>query len=116
MFLLKEMISRGREISIGEPGVPFGSDGRSGINQEFERLDMGDVWRNGEENNRNLWREVSKRCVDVERQIIEASMEEKRSLVFYNELKSRLEKKLYIKYAPKRLEEAYGGGKWASGN
>jgi hypothetical protein len=53
---------------------------------------MGDVWRNGEEDNINVWREVSKRCVDIERQNMETSMKEKRSLVFYNELKSSWEK------------------------
>jgi hypothetical protein len=47
---------------------------------------MGDIWINGEENNRNVWREVSKRCMDIERQNMEVSMREKRSLVFYNEL------------------------------
>jgi hypothetical protein len=50
----------------------------------------------GEENNRNVWREVSKRCMDIERQNTEASMREKRSLVFCNELKNNWEKKLYI--------------------
>jgi hypothetical protein len=35
---------------------------------------MGDIWINGEENNRNVWREVSKRCVDIERQNMEASV------------------------------------------
>jgi hypothetical protein len=49
---------------------------------------MRDIWIMGEENNRNVWREVSKRRVDIEKQNMEASMGEKRSLVFYNELKS----------------------------
>jgi hypothetical protein len=57
---------------------------------------MGDIWINGEENNRNVWREASKRCMDIERQNMEASMREKWSLVFYNELKSSWDKKLYI--------------------
>jgi DNA repair ATPase RecN len=58
---------------------------------------MGHIWINGEENNRTVLREVSKRCVDIERQNMEASMrEKKRSLVFYNELKSSWENKLYI--------------------
>jgi hypothetical protein len=54
---------------------------------ELEGLGMGNNWIKGEENNRNIWREVSKRCMDTERQNMEASMKEKRSLVFYNELK-----------------------------
>jgi hypothetical protein len=48
--------------------------------------------------------ERSKRCADIERQNMEASMREKRSLVFYNELKNSWEKILYID-APMRLEE-----------
>jgi hypothetical protein len=54
---------------------------------------MGDIWIKEEENNRNVWREVSKRCMDIERQNMEASVKEKRSLVFYNELKNNWEKK-----------------------
>jgi hypothetical protein len=57
---------------------------------------MGDIWIMGEENNRNVWREVNKRCMDIERQNIEAGMKEKRSLVLSNELKDNWEKKLYI--------------------
>jgi hypothetical protein len=39
------------------------------VKQELERLGMyRGFWKNGEENNRNVWREVSKRCVDIERQ------------------------------------------------
>jgi hypothetical protein len=66
------------------------------IKQELERLGVGDIWKNGEENNRNVWREVSKRCVDIERQNMEASMIEKRSLVFYSEFMNNWEKELYI--------------------
>jgi hypothetical protein len=44
--------------------------------------------------------------MDIERQNMEASMKEKRSLVFYNELRNNWENKLYIyRYALKRLEE-----------
>jgi hypothetical protein len=72
---------------------------------------MGDIWINGEENNRNvgLWREVSKRCVDIERQNMEISMREKRSLVFYNELKRSWEKKVYIEVC---TQEARRGIEW----
>jgi hypothetical protein len=45
-------------------------------------------------NNRNVWSEVSKRCMDIGRQNMEASMNEKRLLVFYNELKNNWENKL----------------------
>jgi hypothetical protein len=57
---------------------------------------MRDMWINGEENNRNVWREVSKRCVDTKRQNMEASMRVKRSLVICTELMRSWEKKLYI--------------------
>jgi hypothetical protein len=70
---------------------------------------MRDIWLNGEENNINVWREVSKRCMDFERQNMEASMRENRSLVFYNELKSSWEKKLYIEVC---TQEARGGIEW----
>jgi hypothetical protein len=71
------------------------------IKQELERLGMRDIWINGEENIRKVWREVSKRCMDIERQNMEASVREKRSLVFYSEWRSSWENK----YIPKRLEE-----------
>jgi hypothetical protein len=61
--------------------------------KQLEGLGMGDIWINGEGNNKNVWREVSKTCMDIDRQNMEASMKEKRSLVFYNELKSSWEKK-----------------------
>jgi hypothetical protein len=57
---------------------------------------MWDIWIMGEENNRNVWREVSKRCMDIERQNMEASMKEKRSLVVYNELQNNWEKEFFI--------------------
>jgi hypothetical protein len=44
--------------------------------------------------------------VDIERQNMEASMREKRSVVFYNELKSNWEKELYLDVC---TEEARGG-------
>jgi hypothetical protein len=37
----------------------------------------GDIWKNREENIGNVWRKVSKRCVDIERQNMEARMGEK---------------------------------------
>jgi hypothetical protein len=67
----------------------------------------------GEENNRNVWREVSKTCMDIERQNMEASMKEKRLLVFYNELKNNWEKKLYIEVGSQ--ESRRGIGCWKMG-
>jgi hypothetical protein len=78
------------------------------IKQELEGLGMGDIWINGEEYNRNVWREVSIRCMDIERQNMEASMKEKGSLVFYNELKNSLEKKLYIEVCTQEARRGIG--------
>jgi hypothetical protein len=39
---------------------------------------MGNIWIKGEESNRNVWREVSKRCMNIERQDMEVSMKEKK--------------------------------------
>jgi hypothetical protein len=74
---------------------------------------MGDIWIMGEENNRNVWREVSKRCMDIKRQNMEASMKEKRSLVFHNELNNNWENKLYIQVCSQ--EARIGIGWWKMG-
>jgi hypothetical protein len=70
-----------------EQSLEKGKNWLNKIKQDLKGLGMGDVWIMGEESNRNVWREVSKRCMDIERQNMGASMKEKRSLVFYNELK-----------------------------
>jgi cell fate (sporulation/competence/biofilm development) regulator YmcA (YheA/YmcA/DUF963 family) len=38
------------------------------LEEELNRLGMGDVWRRGGENNNNVWKVVSKRCIDTEHQ------------------------------------------------
>jgi hypothetical protein len=68
--------------ALKQQSLEKGNDWLNKIKQESEGLVMGDIWINGEENNRNVWRDVSKRCVDIERQNMEASMREKRSRVF----------------------------------
>jgi hypothetical protein len=73
--------------ALKQQSLEKGKNWLNRIKQELEGLGMGDIWIMGEENNRNVWREGSKRCIDIERQNMEASMKEKRSLVFYNELK-----------------------------
>jgi hypothetical protein len=74
--------------ALKQQSLEKGNNWLNKIKQELEILGMGDIWKNGEEDNRSVWREVSKRCVDTDRQNIEASKREKRSLVFYNELMS----------------------------
>jgi hypothetical protein len=54
--------------------------------------------------------------MDVERQNMEASMKEKRSLVFYNELKNNWRRNSIYRHALKRLEGVQDGGKWVFGN
>jgi hypothetical protein len=82
--------------ALKQQSLEKGNNWLNKIKQELEGLGRRDIWINGEENNRNVWRVVSKRCVDTERQNMEASMREKRSLVFYNELHCSWEKKLKI--------------------
>jgi hypothetical protein len=44
------------------------------IEQELNSLGIGDVRRRGGENNNSVWKVVSKRCIDTERQKMEANM------------------------------------------
>jgi DNA repair ATPase RecN len=60
--------------ALKQQSLEKGDNWLNKIKQELERLGMGDIWINGEENNRNVWREVSKRCMDIERQNMEASV------------------------------------------
>jgi hypothetical protein len=72
---------------------------------------MGDVWRReGENNNNNIRKVVSKRWIDTERQKMEANMRVKRSLTLYNELKSSLEREKYININICTFEEIKGTG------
>jgi hypothetical protein len=75
---------------------------------------MRDVWRRAGENNNNVWKVVSKRCIDTERQKMEANMREKRSLALYNELKSSSEREKYIDICT--FEERNGIGWWKMGS
>jgi hypothetical protein len=54
--------------ALKQQSLEKGNNWLNKIKQELERMGMGDIWINGEENNRNVWREVSKRCVDIERE------------------------------------------------
>jgi hypothetical protein len=63
-------------VALKQQSLEKGKNWLNKIKQELEGLDMGDIWIMGEENNRNAWREVSKRCMDIERQNMEASMKE----------------------------------------
>jgi hypothetical protein len=52
---------------------------------------MGDIWINGEENNNSVWREVSKRCVDIKHDKMEANMRANRMLVLHKKLNKIIE-------------------------
>jgi hypothetical protein len=66
-----------------------------GIKRELEKLDMGYMWRRGRENDRNSWKMVSQRCVDIERQGMDTTMREKKSLILLNSLKRDWQKEDY---------------------
>jgi hypothetical protein len=51
--------------ALKQQSLEKGNNWLNKIKQELERLGMGDIWKNGEENNRNIWRGVSKRYVDI---------------------------------------------------
>jgi hypothetical protein len=59
-----------------------GSNWLNRIKRELYRLGTKDVRRNGEKNNIYVWREESKRCVDIERQNMKASLKEKNHWYF----------------------------------
>jgi hypothetical protein len=56
---------------------------------------MGYMWRRGRENNRNSWKMVRQRCVDIERQDMDTIMREKKSLILLNCLKRDWQKEDY---------------------
>jgi DNA repair ATPase RecN len=92
--------------ALKQQSLEKGNNWLNKIKQELERLGMGDIWINGEENNRNVWREVSKRRVDIERQNMEASMWEKKDLWYITVNLRVVGKRNYTqRYVPKRLEE-----------
>jgi hypothetical protein len=45
----------------------MGNYGLTKVKQDLEVLGMRHIWKSGEENNRYVWREVSKRYVYIDR-------------------------------------------------
>jgi hypothetical protein len=82
--------------ALKQQSIEKGENWLKNLEQELNSLGMGDVWRRGGENNNNLWKVVNKRCIDTERQKVEANMRENISLALYNELKSSWEREKYI--------------------
>jgi hypothetical protein len=54
--------------ALKQQSIEKGENWLKKIEQELNRLGMGDIWRRGGENNNNAWREVSQRCADTEHQ------------------------------------------------
>jgi hypothetical protein len=54
-------------VALKQQSLEKGKNWLNKMKQELEGLGMGDIWIMGEENNRNVWRKVSKRCMDIER-------------------------------------------------
>jgi hypothetical protein len=102
--------------ALKQQSLEKGNNWLNKIKQASERRGMGDIWKNADENNRNVWTEGSKRCVATERQNMEASMKEKRSLVFYKELMSNWENKLYIEVCTQKDRGGIDSGKWVFGD
>jgi hypothetical protein len=70
---------------------------------------MGDIWKNKEKDNRNIWTEVSRMHLDTEKQNTEESMTENRLLVTHNELKNNYKKETYIEAC---IQKASRGKGW----
>jgi uncharacterized lipoprotein YajG len=68
----------------------------SKIKQRLEGLGIGDTWKEGGENNSNVWAEIIKRYVDTKKQNMEVNMREKKSMAVYSELKNNWEKEIYV--------------------
>jgi hypothetical protein len=64
--------------ALKQQSLEKGNNWLNKIKRELERLGMRDIWINVEEDNRNVCREVSRRCMNMERQNMEASREKKR--------------------------------------
>jgi hypothetical protein len=77
----KRLWEMGEKSLLGEAlkqqTIERGENWLKKLEQELNRLGKGNVWRRGEENNNNVWNVVSKRCIDIERQKMEANMTEK---------------------------------------
>jgi hypothetical protein len=61
-----------------------------------------------EEHQKNVWREVSKRLVDIERQNMKPSMRKRRLVAFYNELKNNWKKELYTEVCTHEARRGIG--------
>jgi hypothetical protein len=53
--------------ALKQQSLEKGKNWLNKIKQELEGLGMGDILIKGEEISRNVWREVSKRCMDIDR-------------------------------------------------
>jgi hypothetical protein len=54
--------------ALKQQSLEKGNNWLNKIQKDLERLGKGDIWKNRGNNNRNVWREVSKRCGYRERE------------------------------------------------
>jgi hypothetical protein len=67
------------------------------LEKELNQIGLGHIWRNPTENQRGtVCKEVKERCNDIERQIFFANLSEKRSLIFYRDMKLLWDKEHYV--------------------
>lgn len=67
-----------------------------GVERGLKGIGMGWVWERSTRNNRNVWRTVKKRLIDIDRQYIEAECSQKISLTLQTELKLSWGREKYI--------------------
>jgi hypothetical protein len=93
--------------ALKQQSIEKGKNRLKKLEQELNSLGMGNVWRKEGENNNDVRKVVSKRCMDTELHKMEANMKEK-CLALYNELKSSWEMEKYIDIGT--FEERRGTG------
>jgi hypothetical protein len=71
-----------------------------GIKRELEKLVY--MWRRRRENDRNLWKIMSQRCVIIEQHGMDIIMREKKSLIFHNCVKRDWQKEDYTSITTRR--------------
>jgi hypothetical protein len=67
------------------------------LENELNKTGLGHIWRNPTENQRGtVCKEVKERCNDIERQIFFTNLSEKRSLIFYRDMKLLWDREDYV--------------------
>jgi hypothetical protein len=111
LFKYWERLLEMEESSLLGDALTYQTDEREnnwicGIKRELEKLGVVYMWRRGRENDRNSWKMVSQRCVDIERQGMDTIMREKKSLILLNSLKRDWQKEDYTSITTQNQGEA----------